>query len=385
MKCPKCGHEQAGTAECESCGIVFAKYQQYLDAMESAEKGSTTPPRMEIRPSSAGRFLPTVILLVILLSIGWYFFIPSKETASPDTDKSADAPRADSTLPRVGMAGRDLVAQLARSAPAANVIERARNGTVFIKTSWGLGSGFFATEDCKIITNKHVIKLDEKAADKDQKDLQAWQEYLESVRINLERRKLDYEQQCRRCTEEEYERYVGQYEKKLKKLEEQASSASDRLAAARVEEDFIVALSDGTRLDAYLEYASDRHDLALLVLNDSARCPAIKKGGSRNLHQGDKLYTVGSPVGIQHVVTSGIFSGYTAVEGVEMLQTDAAINPGNSGGPLLDRNGRVIGVNTAIATGTQGIGFAIPIETALAELLGVGVSAPEAVGDQTRQ
>ncbi|BCL61343.1 hypothetical protein DGMP_20360 [Desulfomarina profundi] len=68
-------------------------------------------------------------------------------------------------------------------------------------------------------------------------------------------------------------------------------------------------------------------------------------------------------MGLRHTVTSGVFSGYRKrKDGQIFLQTDAAINPGNSGGPLIDENGFVYGVNTMILRGTEGIGFAIPIE-----------------------
>jgi S1-C subfamily serine protease len=90
------------------------------------------------------------------------------------------------------------------------------------------------------------------------------------------------------------------------------------------------------------------------------------------LSQGDKLFTIGSPMGLRHVVTSGVFSGNNEIDGKEMLQTDASINPGNSGGPLIDQEGRVVGINTLVMTAAQGIGFAIPIEVAM-KLLPTGV------------
>lgn len=82
------------------------------------------------------------------------------------------------------------------------------------------------------------------------------------------------------------------------------------------------------------------------------------------MQQGDKVFTVGSPVGLRNTVTSGVFSGFRkrGDGGQVYLQTDAAINPGNSGGPLIDENGFVHGVNTMIIKDTEGIGFAIPIE-----------------------
>jgi S1-C subfamily serine protease len=94
--------------------------------------------------------------------------------------------------------------------------------------------------------------------------------------------------------------------------------------------------------------------------------PAPAQAGPR---QGDRVYTIGNPVGLRNTVTAGIFSGYRRHEdsGEIYLQTDAPINPGNSGGPLIDERGRVLGVNTMILQNTQGIGFAIPVTTVFEE------------------
>ena len=77
-------------------------------------------------------------------------------------------------------------------------------------------------------------------------------------------------------------------------------------------------------------------------------------------------------------MTSGVFSGEREQGEQRLLQTDAPINPGNSGGPLITENGRVIGINTMVLRGTQGIGFAIPIETALDQFSELGKARSEA-------
>jgi S1-C subfamily serine protease len=89
------------------------------------------------------------------------------------------------------------------------------------------------------------------------------------------------------------------------------------------------------------------------------------------MQTGDWAIAIGNPLGLDNTVTAGIISAIGRKSGqigvdkrVSFIQTDAAINPGNSGGPLLNQNGEVIGVNTAIIQGAQGLGFAIPIETA---------------------
>lgn len=104
-------------------------------------------------------------------------------------------------------------------------------------------------------------------------------------------------------------------------------------------------------------------DLALLSIVASP-CPPIEPGDEERIANGDQVYAIGSPVGLGHTVTSGVYSGFREAGAIRLIQTDAAINPGSSGGPLLDRNGRVIGVNTLKGLNTERIGFAIPFSDA---------------------
>lgn len=104
-------------------------------------------------------------------------------------------------------------------------------------------------------------------------------------------------------------------------------------------------------------------DLALLKI-DAQNLPSLQFGDSEALEVGEWLIAIGNPLGLDHSVTAGILSakGRNIQSGSydDFLQTDASINPGNSGGPLLNLEGKVIGINTAIANRAQGIGFAIP-------------------------
>jgi S1-C subfamily serine protease len=118
-------------------------------------------------------------------------------------------------------------------------------------------------------------------------------------------------------------------------------------------------------------------DLAVLKVGESARALSpLPLGDSESLRVGDAVVAVGNPFGLERTVTAGIVSALArplvAPDGAEIeevIQTDAALNSGNSGGPLLDARGRVVGVNTAVATGgeleqgTVGIGFAVPVDT----------------------
>jgi len=135
-----------------------------------------------------------------------------------------------------------------------------------------------------------------------------------------------------------------------------------------------VILDDNTVYRAQLVGVSPDHDLAVLKIDmkDQPTTP-LPLGDSDALQVGQTVFAIGNPFGLDHTLTKGIISALgreiTAVSGqqiADVVQTDAAINPGNSGGPLLDANGRVIGVNTAIFSpsgASNGIGFAVPIGT----------------------
>jgi serine protease Do len=114
-----------------------------------------------------------------------------------------------------------------------------------------------------------------------------------------------------------------------------------------------------------------RTDIAIVRVKDAGRLDAIPMGNSDQTEVGDWVLAIGSPFGLNMTVTAGIISakgrGINKTEREDYLQTDAAINPGNSGGPLLNLDGEVIGINTAISTrsgGYDGVGFAIPINMA---------------------
>lgn len=311
-----------------------------------------------------------VFVLAIGISGGVFFWLAKDDLASKPISKEAMPNAEPSGLASLETGRRNLAEQLLRNAAPGNVIEQARNATVFIKTTWGSGSGFFISRDCTIVTNKHVVQLDPNDQSKIEKRLTHLREYTESYRLNLQRRKKNYENMCRQrtCTDEFRYSYLGRFEERLKKMEEALEQADDRMLTMQQESDYIVVLADGTELDATLDQVSENHDLATLRLWEKAHCPMILPTNPGRLSQGNQLYTIGSPAGIQHVVTSGIFSGFVKVKDKMMLQTDAPINPGNSGGPLIDETGKVVGINTLVLKNTQGIGFAIPIDIALQEL-----------------
>jgi serine protease Do len=132
-----------------------------------------------------------------------------------------------------------------------------------------------------------------------------------------------------------------------------------------------VKLHDGREFEATDVKTDPSTDLAVIKIKASAPLPAATLGDSDQMQIGDWVLALGQPFGLQDTVTAGIISAKGRDIGItrhnEFLQTDAAINPGNSGGPLVNLQGEVVGINTAISSssgGFQGIGFAVPVNVA---------------------
>lgn len=132
-----------------------------------------------------------------------------------------------------------------------------------------------------------------------------------------------------------------------------------------------VTLKDGRAMDGRVVGSDPLTDVAVVKIPTN-NLPTAKVGDSENLSPGQWAIAIGNPLGLDNTVTVGIISATgrsssqvgVSDKRVNFIQTDAAINPGNSGGPLLNDRGEVIGINTAIRAGAQGLGFAIPIKTA---------------------
>jgi len=163
---------------------------------------------------------------------------------------------------------------------------------------------------------------------------------------------------------------------------------------------FVFLDGSTTPIRARIVGEDPEHDIAVLKIEPpGGKLQAIPVGTSKDLQVGQKVFAIGNPFGLDHTLTTGIISGLgreiaslTGRPIRDVIQTDAAINPGNSGGPLLDSAGRLIGMNTAIATPgggvdgegfNVGIGFAVPVDTinkVVPNLIRKGSNAPPALG-----
>ena len=132
-----------------------------------------------------------------------------------------------------------------------------------------------------------------------------------------------------------------------------------------------VTLFDSTRVPAEIVGLDPLNDLAVIRIDvPSAKLNPVELGNSDALRVGQRAIAIGNPFGLDWTLTAGVVSSLGRPLQIDeqrylynVVQTDAAINPGNSGGPLLDSHGRVIGVNTAIRSGAENIGFAVPVNT----------------------
>ncbi len=137
-----------------------------------------------------------------------------------------------------------------------------------------------------------------------------------------------------------------------------------------------VTLADGATADAEMLGDDPSSDLAVVRFETEGKPVVAPLGEAKNLVVGQLVVAIGSPLGFQRTVTAGVVSALgRSLRGQDgrlienVVQTDAAINPGNSGGPLADTSGRVVGINTAIIGGAQGIGFAVPVSAAFRRVI----------------
>ncbi|MCR4665978.1 MAG: trypsin-like peptidase domain-containing protein [Desulfovibrio sp.] len=132
-------------------------------------------------------------------------------------------------------------------------------------------------------------------------------------------------------------------------------------------DEIMVHLQDGRSFKAEVRGAEPDFDIAILALKNASDLPELPLGDSSDLVPGETVIAIGNPFGFSHTVTTGVVSALGRTINcrsgtlTDLIQTDAAINPGNSGGPLLNLEGRLVGINTATDTRAEGIGFAIPV------------------------
>jgi serine protease Do len=171
------------------------------------------------------------------------------------------------------------------------------------------------------------------------------------------------------------------------------STPKDATTTNKLVERVSVTLHDGRQFPASIKGYDEATDIALLqIIPSGSPLPVADLGDSDALRVGEWVIAIGNPLGLDHTVTLGIVSakGRSEFGGQfdDYLQTDAAINPGNSGGPLVNAQGKIIGINTLVLERTQGLSFSIPINTLksiLPQLIERGRVARGFLGVETRE
>jgi serine protease Do len=171
-------------------------------------------------------------------------------------------------------------------------------------------------------------------------------------------------------------------------INDQGHVLTNEHVVARANRIFIT-LADGREIEVDVLGADPSNDLAVLKARSDEALPWIEPGTSSDVMVGEPVIAIGNPFGLSNTVTTGVISAVnrsvrtTGHTFHGFLQTDASINPGNSGGPLLNAEGSLIGINSAIYNGAEGIGFAIPIDVArrvVTELIEHGEVLPVTLG-----
>ncbi|MBT8433193.1 MAG: trypsin-like peptidase domain-containing protein [Gammaproteobacteria bacterium] len=308
----------------------------------------------------------------------WHF------TDQPPKNKANTAVTATTTTSNVKA---DLKDKLHQAFKPASKIDEASLSVVTVVTTAGSGSGFFVTSDGYIITNRHVVRPTTSSQAKDTKaQLAEWKQRLDNYKLELEddeerlqEMKLtidedrDYMEssQASETHKSQYQRYVKRYKKnkdiheanvkKYRKQEKEYKKEKSEFgfssSLSNFSRKFTITLKDGKKLKAKLVKISKDHDLALLKL-DNYTTPYLTLSEQRYPKQGTKVFAIGSPFGITDALTTGIVTKSSK----KALFTDAQILPGNSGGPLVNADGEVLGVNTAVLSAAQnmdGLGVAV--------------------------
>jgi serine protease Do len=281
----------------------------------------------------------------------------------------------------------DLKKELVEQFKPQSKVAEASLAVVKVETSVGSGSGFFVTDSGYLITNRHVVrpststqwKEGEESLEDRKSYLEGFKSKIEGDEASLRDMKAEIDEyaetmETKNVADQDkssYQRYVNKYkrnkerheenERRYRKEEREYKSVKSEFGwetnLSNFSKKFTIVLKNEKKYSVRLVRVSKKHDLALLKLDNYAT-PYLKLTSDTHHNNGTRVYAIGSPLGFNDSLTSGSIT--KSDKG--FLMTDSKILPGNSGGPLVNKDGVVLGVNTAVIGGDQygsGLGIAI--------------------------
>ncbi|XOF34428.1 MAG: trypsin-like peptidase domain-containing protein [Candidatus Electrothrix sp. YB6] len=332
---------------------------------EKQQKKEAALKKQQFSSPGAGKYLQLFSLLVLAAAVG---YIVGYSIFHNDRKASRQGLKQMQETEKQAVSAASAAEAGTASMSALSPVERAKLATVAVATPWGTGSGFFISENY-IVTNRHQVEFDRKKFDEFVQNVERNRKQLDRAEEKLTEYRARLKKISKTSSRNQLKILISEREDALQELRNEQERDEQRVAEqkqALQEPEIKIILADGSEHSAGQPMISQRYDLALLPLFSHNGVYLNRPPRDLPLRRGDKVYTVGSPVGLRHnhdTVTSGIFSGYRRwTDNQLLLQTNAPISPGNSGGPLVDEHGYVLGVNTTILRDTEGIGFAVPID-----------------------
>jgi len=360
MLCPKCGHVQNGSFQCDQCGIIFSKYRSPSIRQQHPITDDSDDYFMLITKK---HFFIALLGLVVVI----FFLSGDKEPEHSNEISQNNEVEDKSTDNDIDTSDKEYQKAYRQNGRSQkNNLDEAIKATVTIESELGLGTGFFINSQCYILTNKHVVVFNKNKFKDTLKKIKSARSELAELANIIEEKHNHFDAKCNDCSLEARHQYIEDETLKYDQLQHKINIDKRKISQLKYDLTIKIMLSDKTSYTAQLIKVSDSYDLALLKINQS-NCSFLTPYDENSLHFGDQIFAIGNPSGFSHTITSGLFSRIEGSGDTKMIQTDAAINPGNSGGPIVTEKGLVLGVVTLKAKKLEGISFAIPISVAFDE------------------